>query len=134
MLLKLLRLGLVSWVVLPTFTMLMSTHTCYIGTWHFDKLLWLRYLTFNFGDHSAQLVPMSTCIAYTMLRFRLQFGRLACRFTCPTGRLIKPFHMLSCTLATVSCLADYDRDCDCFFLSEINKFRHDSVVLNNKQN
>ena len=104
MLLKLPRWELVWSVVLGTSTMLMSTHTRYIGTWHFDWLHWLRYLTLNFGNHCVHKVPMSTCIAHRMLRFALRSGCLACQFTCRTGELINLFHMLSCTLGSVACL------------------------------
>ena len=104
MLLRLPRRGLVWWLVLGTSTMLMSTDTRHIGTWHFDWLHWLRFLTFNFGKHCVHLFPMSTCIAHTMLRLALRLGCLACRFTCRTGICIDLFHMLSCTLGTVACL------------------------------
>ena len=59
-LLKLPHRGLVWWVVLRTATMLLSTHTRHIGTWHFDWLHWLRYLNFNVANHCVHLVPMST--------------------------------------------------------------------------
>ena len=103
-LLKLPRRGWVWSVILSTSTMLMSTHIRHIGTWHFDWLHWLRYLTFNVGNHCVHLVPMSTCIAHRMLRLALGLGCLACRLTCRTSICINLFHMLSCSLGTVVCL------------------------------
>ena len=76
----------------------------HIGAWQFDWLHCLRYLTFNFGNPCVHLVPMSMCIAHTMLRLGLRIGCLACCFKCRTGICINLFHMLGCTLGTVACL------------------------------